>query len=335
MDKLLQISEEELALVIQNTSEKLNLSTAIIEKDFWVCVVLRYLFSEFKYKNHIVFKGGTSLSKVYGIIDRFSEDIDLALNWELIGYGKNEPYEKRSNTKQAKFNEMLNTDTKLFLKDVFLPILVADFAKLLPNKQFRFYIDELDGQTICFDYPKKYSDTAILQVIRLEIGCLAEPIPASMYKIKPYISEAYPNIFSDQFEVYTVECIRTFYEKITILHREANRVNGNYPMRYSRHYYDVYKLLKHSMMDESLENIEVLFKVVDFKKKFYPCNWAKYDEIKQGNIKLIPSNEAISVFESDFQQMKQMIFRQQLNFNQILDLIKKYERLLNDKIKSH
>ena len=114
MDKLLQISEEELALVIQNTSEKLNLSTAIIEKDFWVCVVLRYLFSEFKYNNHIVFKGGTSLSKVYGIIDRFSEDIDLALNWELIGYGKNEPYEKRSNTKQAKFNEMVNTDTKFF-----------------------------------------------------------------------------------------------------------------------------------------------------------------------------------------------------------------------------
>ena len=80
MSKLLQISSDELELVIQNTADKLNMSKAIVEKDLWVCIILKYLFQDFKYKNSIVFKGGTSLSKVYKLIERFSEDIDLALD---------------------------------------------------------------------------------------------------------------------------------------------------------------------------------------------------------------------------------------------------------------
>lgn len=80
MSKLLEISNEELELVIDSTSDKLNLSKAIVEKDLWVCMILNYLFREFKYKDAIVFKGGTSLSKVYKLIERFSEDIDLALD---------------------------------------------------------------------------------------------------------------------------------------------------------------------------------------------------------------------------------------------------------------
>lgn len=84
MSKLLEISNEELELVIQNTSDKLNMSKAIVEKDLWVCVILQYLFSSFKYRNAIVFKGGTSLSKVYKLIERFSEDIDIALDRKQI-----------------------------------------------------------------------------------------------------------------------------------------------------------------------------------------------------------------------------------------------------------
>lgn len=68
-------------LIIRNTAEKLNISSAIVEKDLWVCIILKYLFSDFEYKDDIVFKGGTSLSKVYKLIEIFSEDIDLALDW--------------------------------------------------------------------------------------------------------------------------------------------------------------------------------------------------------------------------------------------------------------
>lgn len=334
MNKLLEISDDELDLVIQNTSDKLNLSKAIVEKDLWVCVILKYLFSEFKYRDSIVFKGGTSLSKVYKLIERFSEDIDLALDWNVLGYGKTEPYEDRSNTKQQKFNDKLNDDTKVFLRNEFLPILQNDFKKILNNKTHSFYIDKFDEQTICFDYPKNHKDNSILQVIRLEIGSLAEPIPASNQKIKTYIEEAYPEVFNEDIKVVAVDSLRTFFEKITILHREANRINGNYPARYSRHFYDVYKMLLTDIREKSFENIELLKTVIDFKKKFYASNWAKYDDILNGNLKLIPSKEGLEVFSKDYDSMKNMLFGEKIPFDKIIDALKEYEKELNDVIKN-
>ena len=329
MSKLLKISSEELELVIQNTSDKLSMSKAIVEKDLWVCMILKYLFKDFKYKDAIVFKGGTSLSKVYKLIERFSEDIDLALDWKLLGYKSKEPYEDRSNTKQLKFNDKLNEDTKIFLRDEFLPVLENDFKDVLRGKDYKFYIDEFDGQTICFDYPKNHKDSSILQVIRLEIGSLAEPIPASRRKIKTYIEEVYPEVFDENIQVLAVDSLRTFYEKITILHREANRVNGNYTTRYSRHFYDVYKMLLTDIKEKSFDNLDLLKAVIEFKKKFYACNWAKYDDIMEGNIKLIPSDEALETFSKDYDSMKNMLFGEKISFDRIISSVKEYEIELN------
>lgn len=334
MSKLLEISNEELELVIDSTSDKLNLSKAIVEKDLWVCIILDYLFSEFKYKDAIVFKGGTSLSKVYKLIERFSEDIDLALDWKILGYGEREPYEDRSNTKQIKFNDALNNDTKVFLKHELLPILENDFNKILKGKSWNFYIDEVDGQTICFDYPKSHTDSSILQVIRLEIGCLAEPIPVNHRRITTYIEDVYPDVFNENIEVIAVDSLRTFFEKLTILHREANRVNGNYPTRYSRHFYDVYKMLLTDIKEKSFENIKLLKAVIDFKKKFYASNWAKYDEILEGKLKLIPAEEGLIVFSEDYDSMKKMLFGEKIPFHRIIKTLQEYEHELNEVIKS-
>lgn len=334
MSKLLKISSEELELVIQNTSDKLSISKAIVEKDLWVCMILKYLFENFKYKDAIVFKGGTSLSKVYKLIERFSEDIDLALDWKVLGYKSEEPYEDRSNTKQLKFNDKLNEDTKGFLRDEFLPVLKNDFKDSLKGKDYKFYIDEFDGQTICFDYPKNHKDISILQVIRLEIGCLAEPIPSSRRKIKTYIEEVYPEVFDENIQVVAVDSLRTFYEKITILHREANRVNGNYPTRYSRHFYDVYKILLTDIKEKSFDNLDLLKAVIEFKKKFYACNWAKYDDIMEGNIKLIPSDEALEIFSKDYDSMKNMLFGEKISFDRIISSIREYEIELNEVLKN-
>lgn len=334
MSKLLKISSEELELVIQNTSDKLSMSKAIVEKDLWVCMILKYLFENFKYKDAIVFKGGTSLSKVYKLIERFSEDIDLALDWKVLGYKSEEPYKDRSNTKQLKSNDKLNEDTKGFLRDEFLPVLENDFKDALKGKDYKFYIDEFDGQTICFDYPKNHKDSSIIQVIRLEIGSLAEPIPASRRKIKTYIEEVYPEVFDENIQVVAVDSLRTFYEKITILHREANRVNGNYPTRYSRHFYDVYKILLTDIKEKSFDNLDLLKAVIEFKKKFYACNWAKYDDIMEGNIKLIPSDEALEIFSKDYDSMKNMLFGEKISFDRIISSIREYEIELNEVLKN-
>ncbi len=335
MNKILKLTDEELEIAIKNTADKMGLSKAIVEKDLWVFVILQYLFTKFKFKDKIVFKGGTSLSKVYNLIERFSEDIDIALNWKVLGYEETEPWLDRSNTKQLKFNEKLNEDTAVFLRNEFLPVLQKDFKEILKNKAFSFEIDETDKNTICFAYPNNHKDNSILQVIRLEIGCLAEPVPASRQKIKSYIQEIYSDNLGEDIEVVAVSFLRTFFEKITILHREANRVNGNYPRRYSRHYYDVFRMIKTEIREMSLKNLGLLKAVINFKKKFYTCNWAKYEEILSGNLKLVPPQPGLDEFQKDYLQMQTMLFGKKVSFAEIIDEIQKYETEINTAIKKY
>ncbi len=100
MRNIANIAASDREALFRNTAAKMGISEAIIEKDFWVCYILDYLFHRCKWKDHLVFKGGTSLSKAFGLIERFSEDIDLILDWRLLGYSSSEPWTQRSNTKQ-------------------------------------------------------------------------------------------------------------------------------------------------------------------------------------------------------------------------------------------
>ena len=114
MNNIARINSNDRKALFQNTAAKMGLTEAIVEKDYWVCFMLDYLFHRCKWKNSIAFKGGTSLSKAYGLIERFSEDIDLILDWRVLGYEKDEPWENRSNTKQDLFNkEASETERKI------------------------------------------------------------------------------------------------------------------------------------------------------------------------------------------------------------------------------
>lgn len=99
MRNIARLSDNDRRELFRNTADKMGLNDAIVEKDFWVCFTLDYLFHRSPWKESITFKGGTSLSKAFHLISRFSEDIDLILDWRVLGYGKDEPWEKRSNTK--------------------------------------------------------------------------------------------------------------------------------------------------------------------------------------------------------------------------------------------
>ncbi len=332
--RYLLLTEKELKQIINETAANIKISNAIIEKDLWVCIILDYLFNDFKYKDSFVFKGGTSLSKAYNIIERFSEDIDLVLDWTILGYQKDEPYEHRSNTKQEKFNLELNDKTAIFLHDEVLPILEKDFKILLKNKKFKFYIEPNEPLVIGFCYPKYYRDTTLVTDIRLEIGALAQPIPYITKDIKLYISYAYPKIFNEKIRIRVLDSLRTFYEKLTIIHREANRINKNYPKRYSRHFYDVYKMLQTDLRERSLIELDLLKSVIEFKKKFYKSNWAKYDEIYCGNLKLVPLIDAINIFQKDYDDMKLMLFGDIVSFNTIINELKEYEKEINKAIKT-
>lgn len=279
MHSFARLPKKDLTDAFLITAQKRKIHPAIIEKDFWVCWMLDYLFQKSIYRDYFAFKGGTSLSKCFNLIERFSEDIDLIIDWSLLGYQVNEPWEKRSNTKQDAFNLRINKDSVLFLQNKLIP----EIQHYLDQQQISdatLFLDYRDPQTLRFFYPKTFSDNSILQEIRLEAGALAAWTPTTIISISPYISEEFPDVFLGSTTlVRAVLPERTFWEKATILHKEAFRTNGRFPQRYSRHYYDLYKLANSSVKKSALNNLDLLKKVVDFKMKFWRLRTMRCDGI--------------------------------------------------------
>lgn len=270
------------------------------------------------------------MSKCYGIIERFSEDIDLMLDWRVLGYGIDEPWAQRSKTQQDKFNKSVNRATVEYLRNTLVPRMKADFSDILSD-EFDVYIQEgNEEQTVCFSYPRIFSENAIINVVRLEIGALAAWTPSQWTKVAPYAAEIYPHIFhTPSTEVLTVTAERTFWEKVTIAHREAFREGSKFPLRYSRHFYDLYKMDNTAVKTRAYADLVLLDKVVTFKQRFYPVAAARYDLAKPGTIRLVPPEESMSAFASDFTQMRNMIFGDIPDFSEIIACLRRMEDEIN------
>lgn len=330
MYDLIKQPEDQLRILFRNTAQKTGLHEAIIEKDFWVCLTLDYLFHSCTWKEAFTFKGGTSLSKCYGLIKRFSEDIDLILDWRVLGYGMNEPWEQRSNTKQDVFNKEANSRAETFLAEQLLPVLKDDMSRIL-GKEAYFHIQPEDPQTICFQYPRIFEDAGTLQIIRLEIGALAAWTPSVPKTITSYVAETYPKVFAQpDTTILTASAERTFWEKATILHHEANRPeNLPMPSRYSRHYYDLYCIAHSDIKVSAYKNPELLKRVTDFKMKFYPRKWAHYELAAPGTIRLLPPEYRFEALRKDYDSMKNMMFGEYPNFDTLMKYIGGLEREIN------
>lgn len=330
MYSIARLPEDERRILFRNTAQKMGMNEAIIEKDFWVCLTLDYLFHRCEWKDVFTFKGGTSLSKCYGLITRFSEDIDLILDWRTIGYSLNEPWEDRSNTKQDAFNKEANARAEVFLRDTLLPIFKRDLSEII-GQEATIYIEESDPQTINFEYPHIFTTESILQAIRLEIGALAAWTPAREKSVTPYTAECYPKAFDQATStILTAAAERTFWEKVTILHHEANRPeNLAMPKRYSRHYYDLYCIAHSENKNAAFEDLELLKKVVNFKMKFFPRKWAKYEEAIPGTIKLVPPAFRFDSLRTDYEDMAEMMFGQYPSFDDLMDYIQTLENEIN------
>ncbi len=331
MFKFKKVSNEILRVAIQNTANRMGVNIVTIEKDYWVCFVLNYLFNVCKYKEAFTFKGGTSLSKCFSIISRFSEDIDLILDWTVLGYKENEPWMNRSNTKQDKFNKEANLKTENFLKNVLLDIMKNDFNELIDG-EFDLYLDNNDQYIIHFEYPRIFKDNYLIDSVRLEIGPLAAWTPSENVSIKPYILDFYPKLFDgSKIIINTVSPERTFWEKATILHHEANRPEHlKVPIRYARHYYDMYQLANSQYKEKAFADIWLLKKVVDFKKKFYPRKWAKYEEATTEYLRLVPDEYRFREIEDDYNKMKDMFFGSYPSFEEIMVGLNKLEREIHE-----
>ena len=324
MNKIATLSSTQRKELFAETAIQMNAPSAIAEKDFWVCWVLDKLFTAPTISKSILFKGGTSLSKVFGVIERFSEDIDLILDWNLLT--DIDPNETRSKTAQSKLNVQINKYAVEYIKNNILPEITSEMEGICTAT-----IDPLDPHIINIGYPASFDDGYLRPEIRLEIGPLAAWLPYDTFSIKPYAAEKFPALFQKQdCTVLAIKAERTFWEKVTILHQEAFRPEDKpQPLRYSRHYYDLAMMSMSEIKEAAMLDLELLKHVVEFKKRFYPRAWARYDLAVPGSIKLIPSDHVLKNLKTDYEAMQTMIFGAYPTFETIIGELQTLEQEIN------
>ncbi len=325
MDSVARLPPAQRHELFSETAARMNMTPAIAEKDFWVCWTLSKLFAHPELSRLLMFKGGTSLSKVFHLIERFSEDIDLVLDWNVVE-GADDPLAERSASKQAEVNKTIEVNAVAYIGGDLLAMIQQVVAPIC-----QCVIADDDNHTINIIYPAAFSDAYLRPEVRLEIGPLASWTPHDHYLIKPYAAEAFPPAFSQpDCALRAIRAERTFWEKVTILHHEANRPEGNaQPLRYSRHYYDLAMMAESTTRAAALADLGLLEDVVAFKQRFYRRGWAHYELAKPGTLQLIPPAHVLSVVEQDYSQMRAMIFGRYPGFDKIMSTLRALEAEIN------
>jgi hypothetical protein len=325
MNKIANLPKQQRSELFLETATLMNTTNSIVEKDFWVVWTLDKLFSDDRLNKILMFKGGTSLSKVFNFIGRFSEDIDLILDWRLVS-NENPLNDQESRNKQVKFNEQINENAKEYIQNELLPIISQILSPLCTC------IIAEDGFSINVRYPNAFDDSYLRPEILLEIGPLASWLPSDSFEISSFAAQKFPQVFEKtKCSVNTIVAKRTFWEKATILHHEANRPEeSSMPTRYSRHYYDLAMMAQSEVKNEALADLNLLQNVVEFKQKFYPRSWAKYEEAVPGTLKLLPPEFRLDSLEKDYKAMQNMIFDKYISFDEIIGILGNLEKEINE-----
>lgn len=324
MESVARLTDQQRQELFTEAANLRATTPAVIEKDFWVTRTLSRIFQHERLAEILMFKGGTSLSKVYGVIERFSEDIDLILDWRVLG--GEDPLAERSKTKQGKLNESINEHAQNYIASELLGLVAEELGEVNECK-----LDADDPYVINIQYPAAYPDDYLRPEIRLEIGPLAAWLPHEEHEIESYAASEFPGLFTHpRCRVNVITAERTFWEKVTILHHEAHRPDGNVqPSRYSRHYYDLARLFHTDIKSKALEDIGLLQSVVEFKDKFYPRGWARYDLARPGSMKLFPGEKVLASVQADYRMMHNMIFGDIPPFEEIMADIAALEGEIN------
>tara|TARA_R110001592_G_scaffold146211_3_gene370207 strand:- start:430 stop:1425 length:996 start_codon:yes stop_codon:yes gene_type:complete len=325
MDRVAGLTPSQRSELFQATAEAQGLVPAAVEKDFWVCWVLKKIYSNATLADQLLFKGGTSLSKCFALIERFSEDVDLVLDWRLIT--DENPYDERSNRQQDMFNKRFELAAQDYIVGALKQALAAAFGDV-----GQLVARDVGRKELVFQYPSAFSSDYIRPEILIEVSPMSAMAPSRELVIQSYSAKHFPAQFSDtDISVRTIEARKTFWDKITILHAEAHRpTNKDLPTRYSRHYYDIYQMLNTWVKGDALADLALLKDVAAFKNKFYPQGWAKYRDIIEGSVQLLPQEHSNARLSSDYKSMQEMIHGNYPEFSEVMAAIKEFETELND-----
>lgn len=340
MNRLARLSSEERAEAIQIASAQSPLSAALLEKDFWVCWMLERLFSIPELAPFLLFKGGTTLSKVYNVIHRFSEDVDISVSREFLRPDAPNSAEAEgiSNTRRRKEIETLVATFHRAVTGIILPRLHAVIAQELQTERgWRLVQDTNDAGTLHFVYPTgvvtpSSSPLYNLPSVKIEMGGRSDLWPAEERTVTPYLAELLPQAFEKAVVgVRVLAPERTFWEKATILHNEYYRpLEKRRAERISRHYYDLVQLAVHPQIGpQSLAARDLLHRVIEHKTVYYSDSWSRYAEAGTGAMRLVPSEAEQARLRGDYQQMRPMFFDEPPAFETLLSELAHLETEIN------
>lgn len=313
-----------------------EIDASIVEKDFWVCWTLRQLFEVVRFRPHLIFKGGTSLSKVYGAIERFSEDVDLSLSRRDLGFADDRDPEQPglSGKKARRRLEALTAECRATVREKLVPELRRGFATVLGPSGWSVELDPDDCQTVLFGYPATDVTSAMAYVrpaIRLEMGARSDDWPAQDAAISPYAADAFPDLFAVRIaRIRALAAERTFWEKATLLHAECHRPPDKPAReRLARHYYDLHRLSGQSVAARALARLDLLERVIAHKRFFFAQSWAHYETARPGSFRLLPVAGRLVELRRDYREMSAMIYGHVPDWQEIVAGLNALEKRIN------
>jgi len=289
MNKFTDLQESERIKYIDGLTLEYNLSTVAIEKDWWITAALKALFA-LPYAEHLSFKGGTSLSKCYNLIERFSEDIDIAINREYLGF--------TGLLSKTQISDRLRRAACSFVREK----LQFDVAKELENQGINIDlfsvkvnitpISTTDPEIIEIHYKSLFPESNYIKpIVKLEVSGRSMHEPLQKVALQSFIDESYSDkSFAEiPFEVNAVVPERTFLEKICLLHEEfAKPTETVRTERMSRHLYDLERMYSAGISDKVFVDIDLWKNIVEHRRIFVGLKDFDYDTLSPAKIRIIP-----------------------------------------------
>jgi len=327
MNNWLNIDKGRRIFIIESIAKKTQLSPDAIEKDWWVTMTLRALFS-CECAEHIVFKGGTSLSKSWNLIERFSEDIDIAIDRKFFGFEGELKRKQINNLRRAScayISGKLKDELDNKLKEAGISEYSVSIEETADTTK--------DPQTIEIQYKSLFNINYLRDKILIEIGARSLIEPSENVRIRSIIAENYPETnFADDFvAIPTVIPQRTFLEKAFLLHEEFQKPPEKIRVdRMTRHIYDLEKLMDTDYAKEALNNKDLYNAIVEHRRTLTAMKEVDYDTHVPEKINFIPPAFIMDSWRKDYEKMQNMIYGKSLPFDKLMDRI----RELNERFRS-
>jgi hypothetical protein len=322
MIKFLQIPDVEKRRIYQDISNKMGLPPQAIEKDTWVTLMLKMIFTS-EHAKHFIFKGGTSLSKAFNLIQRFSEDIDLGIDRKHLGFDR-----ELDKGQIRKLRRACHTYVSEDLPEILKLQLTAHgvneglYELVVKNT----LISDQDPETIQVNYRSLYEEVSYLpNNIKIEVSARSLIEPNQEVSIQSWVDQQYPSaqFAEQQFTVNATNPQKTFLEKLILLHEEFEKPTGKIRhLRMSRHFYDIGQILDSEYGQGALKNNELFESIINHRKILTPVKTTDYETLTLKSLQIVPPNEHLANYKSDFKEMQSsMIHGKSLDFDSLLEKI--------------